>query len=252
MPEKLCLVVDVLGFQQIMRNVPEETRIKRLEDWMWLAAKPRALGLESQLVSDTLFAIAEPDEDGLAQLAELSTTLLEQGLNRNLPLRGAIAQGQVEWASQSLWGPAIVDAYTLGQMTDWLGVACAPSVTAFPPELYEHQLVAYPTPLKSGDIRINTNVRWTIPNATELGRLTTGGFLTKPAEVLGWSWHRKLENTSDFRSYLQVLAAAGQSPQQFLGDVGPHLVALFVEWAIEEVGDKWRLQFEKWYREGAS
>lgn len=247
MPEKLVMVIDVLGFQEIMRNVPADVRLQRIGDWLRLANAPgRTFNLESQLVSDTLFVVADPTDEGITKLVELGSYLLEQGLNRNLPLRGAIARGDVEQASQSLWGPAIIDAYVLGQATDWIGIALDASVKPIPAALYAKRLAVYPTPAKSGPIQMRSNIRWSIPNASSLAALTTGGFLAKPNETLGWSWHKKLENTSDFRTYLQVLDGANYSGDVFVGDVGPHLVALFVEWALKELSDKWPAQLRSW------
>lgn len=243
MPEMLCLVADVLGFRQIMMNVPEDIRAERVKDWLGLAGMAKEYGLRHTIVSDTVFVAASPDEAGLSTLTTLAAKMLDGGISKALPIRGAIALGSGEYRAEGLWGAVIVDAYSCGQHADWLGVHCSTSVKA---ELSQNlrQLVTYPTPMKSGPIRMYANVRWNIPPLHQLAEATTSGFLTKPDETLGWSWHRKIESTALFRMYLQLLEALGVNGEKYVGLANPQLLEDFVTNHIANLHDGWRRRIQ--------
>ena len=93
--EQFVLVADVLGFSAIMRNVPGELRSKRLDDWLGAINRSILPDQRRQVVSDTVFVTAATSEDGLRGLIQTARHLLEQGVVNNLPIRGAIARGDV-------------------------------------------------------------------------------------------------------------------------------------------------------------
>lgn|GEM_PF-3108487 len=238
--EQFVLVADVLGFSAIMRNVPGELRSKRLDDWLGAINRSILPDQRRQVVSDTVFVTAATSEDGLRGLIQTARHLLEQGVVNNLPIRGAIARGDVDWQSDALWGPGVVEAYSLGQSTEWLGVVLAESTEPIPDALFDRrELVTFPTPFKEGPVRMYANVRWAAPPASALAGLTTGGFLTDPKESLGWSWMRKLQFTSDFRLYLDLIDAAGMPCSGYTAVIGSHLQEKFMEVALPLAQAEW-------------
>jgi len=239
------LVADVLGFQQIMRNVPSETRAERLADWLWLCEKPTEFGLKRQVVSDTLFVTADHSVEGLTLLSDLSKYLLEQGINRSLPLRGAIAEGDCDWVSDALWGPAVISAYACGQAFDWIGIVCDESVTTIPEQLFAEALVDYMPPARSEAVRIRPCVRWAVPHASDLVALTTRGFLVQPGESLRWPWLRKVKATAEFRVYLDLLDAAELSGAGFKGQPGGHLIEPYLRMTLNTMTPAWRSLVER-------
>lgn len=240
MPEMYCLVADVLGFQQIMKNVPPDARSTRVDDWLHVAMSAGGWQLDSQIVSDTVFVVAPPDADGLTRLVELSRSLLEQGMHRYLPIRGAIARGDVEKQSGALWGSGIVEAYERGQGSDWIGITLSDSIVDVPRPLYDsRQLILYPTPMKSGSIVLYPCVNWSIPKVSELAGFTTRGFLTKPNETLGWSWLKKVDATSVFAIY-KDLATRGDFPaDHYYGLSTSALTEAFITLATPHVPPDW-------------
>ena len=241
MPQQLCLVADVLGWQQIMSNVTEESRAKRIEDWLWLAGCAKNYSLRYQVVSDTVFATADPTEAGLTTLVEFAKHTLEQGVFRSLPIRGAISLGSVEWRSDSLWGAGVIEAFQIEQNSEWLGITLARSVEPIVGSLYaDRRLVVYPTPFKSGPVRMNANVGWNIQDFAFLAAYTTREFLAEPDEALGWGWLRKIEETSLFRTYCKLIEAGGLGGERYVGNAHPHLIELFIDGTLPEVQEKWR------------
>ena len=240
MAQSYVLVADVLGFSAIMRNVPADSRAERLSAWLDLIARSVSENLRHQVVSDTVFVTAPPTNEGLSELIDAAKHMLEQGAFNSLPLRGAIGRGDVEWLSDAVWGAGIVDAYALGQRSEWLGIVLDQSTDPLPDEFFDaRRLVTYPTPFKDGPVRMHANVRWAAPPASALVQLTTSGFLFQPEEVLGWSWLRKVQATSDFRLYLDLIDAAGIPCSGYTANLGSHLYEKFIEVALPIVRDEW-------------
>jgi len=79
----------------------------------------------SFIFSDTLVAFSKSngENDALA-LVLLTTELFTRALYYRIPLRGGIAHGRFEFnLERNLFsGPALVDAYELGESSQWLGI----------------------------------------------------------------------------------------------------------------------------------
>lgn len=86
-----CYVGDLLGFKNIMLNLDPDEQSKRFDEWINLVN----LGIEKfdlpkhQLVSDTIFAGADFNKYGLEKLVSFGKYMMEEGIAKSLPLRGA-------------------------------------------------------------------------------------------------------------------------------------------------------------------
>ena len=119
------MVVDILGFSEIIKNLDGDEQNQRVVSWLDLVETTRhQVGVkDTQLISDTLFVREEDSIEGLAQLLRFAQLLLERGLERNFPLRGAIVHGDAAWGRLT-YGKAVIEAHQMERSLDWIGVAC--------------------------------------------------------------------------------------------------------------------------------
>ena len=153
----LCyfMVADILGFSRMIENLSGSQQAQRIAEWVELVqcAGFRAGVKERQLISDTLFAREEHSADGLARLLKFAQLLLESGGDKPFPLRGAIAQGNAAWGELP-YGEAVIEAHTMEQSLDWMGIACAPRLPHLS-SLWNWDLVTvYPIPRKTAETRL--------------------------------------------------------------------------------------------------
>ena len=127
-----CFVADLLGFSNLILNLPEEHQARRVKQWIDLVKESaRASNVDQfQLVSDTVFASASPDVDGLSKLITFAQLLLQDGVKAALPIRGAITCGDANWDEEVTFGTAIVEAYHLVNNQNWMGVILPEGVKA--------------------------------------------------------------------------------------------------------------------------
>jgi hypothetical protein len=218
-----CLVADILGFQKIVLNAPTTQREQRIAEWTELVKKEaERAGLRYQLISDTVFAVVPRDEDGLRRILSFSRRLLEDGLRRHFPLRGAVAAGEVAWSDELVHGPALVEAYRLETAQDWIGMLC--DADDAHEEGCRDLLVAYPVPMKSGFVQLQTALRWNVPTSVEISQMTVGGNLTRPGDTLEHSWFRKMTNTALFGAYLRLIDLCGAPSSHFVGYTSLQLI----------------------------
>src|SRR5882672_5408330 len=127
---------DMLGMSALTKRNPD-LAWKKLSD-LSRARERLSLGIErldtkeliadqvrSFIFSDTLIAFSKgsTQNDALALLL-LTTEVFTLALHYCIPLRGGIAHGRFSFnLDQNLFsGPALVDAYDLGETSQWLGV----------------------------------------------------------------------------------------------------------------------------------
>ena len=91
------LVADILGFSNIMENLKDEEQTRRIYGWIELVEETRRkTGIkEIQLISDTLFVKEEDSIHGLRRHLQFARLLLDDGVAKSIPLRGAIVHGEV-------------------------------------------------------------------------------------------------------------------------------------------------------------
>ena len=119
--------------------------------------------------SDTIIAFTVADEPAdVLSIVLLVTELFSMALHYRVPLRGGIAHGRFMFNfNYNLFaGPALVDAYQLGEDAQWLGICVdshvADAMTALPAGwLGEVPLIApWPVPTKSGKSERALAINW--------------------------------------------------------------------------------------------
>ena len=134
---------DMLGMSSLIRRDPElvwqklsalttakqerlSLDIERLDTGEYIQDQVRAFTF-----SDTIVAFSKSDTDNDALVFVLLTTeLFASSLHYCVPLRGGIAHGQFAFNfNLNLFsGPALLDAYELGESSQWLGISLDDSV----------------------------------------------------------------------------------------------------------------------------
>ena len=216
MKEHYFLAADLLGFSNLVSNLDEEKLDQRIQEWVKLIEriKPGAPA-ESQLISDTLFYRESGSADGLERMLRFCRTLLEASLANALPVRGAVAFGQVQWGELT-YGPAVLEAHRLETAQEWIGIACAATMPHIE-EMWDWERVAvYPVPFKSGPIRLHPAVAWNVPSVRLLTKQTTSEGLYAEGDLLSWDWQRKVIHTFIFGQYLRSAKASGQDAKTFI------------------------------------
>ncbi len=216
-----CFVADLLGFSNLILNLPPDRQAVRVKQWVDLV-KDSAYDADVsqyQLISDTVFASAEPNAVGLLKLITMAQHLLLRGTKQYLPIRGAIAYGDVNWDNEVTYGQAIVDAYQQANNQNWIGVTIKHSGVDMNSLWNWDRLVCYPAPMKSGPITIFPSVAWDIPKYSEFSLSLIGEGLLKGGEIITWDWANKLQSTILFGIYLRALRPHREhlNPEQFQG-----------------------------------
>lgn len=100
--EMYCYAGDLCGFKNIITNLNLADQSKRIKDWKKLVRAgidkfelPKCI-----LVSDTVYAGSENNKQGLENLIDFAKFLLEEGIVKSFPLRGAISFGEINWDKQ--------------------------------------------------------------------------------------------------------------------------------------------------------
>jgi hypothetical protein len=215
MEDKYCMVVDVLGFREI---VMKDSTGRSVTEWVQLTRRATAQdGIEDHnLISDTLFVEASPDATGLRGLIKAAQILLEQGVKKQLLIRGAIVRGAVNWERQVQHGEAIIRAHELEEIQDWVGVVCDGVDEDIKCMYREKLLIKYPVPLKKGQYVHLNAVRWKVPNGDELISASTR---CEGSDVLNKEWGavRKIENTQLFGMYMRATAIEKSNTEEYGG-----------------------------------
>lgn len=212
------LVVDILGFEKLAKNLPHGELITRIDSWISLINQemqsfPKC---QYQLLSDTLFVGSDDTEDGLKSLIALGKSLLLKSLHNKIPIRGAITFGQYEWGFLT-YGEAVVKAHSLEQQQDWIGVSCANKLPHIESFWGIDGVICYPAPVKEGLIQLRPVVDWEVPKFDTLCKMTLGNGLTKDHELLTWSWGAKITRTIEFGIYRKILIRYQIPAKEFHG-----------------------------------
>lgn len=213
------LIADILGFSNIIKNVADRELNARIEDWTKLV---KTLGEKYnfrnyQLLSDTLFLSVDSSENSsLERLISYSQDLLSLGLQKFIPIKGAISYGNYEW-SKSIYGKAVIDAHEIESSENWIGISLISGIPRIEKQWSTNKVICYPTPMKSGRIQLFPVVAWDVPNFDTLVKQTIGKGLTKEGDVFNWSWAEKIKNTLEFKFYLDTLKRENQTGEHFFG-----------------------------------
>ena len=219
------MVVDILGFSQIMTNLNSDEQTRRVQDWLALV---ETTGFETgvkwiQLISDTLFVRQEDSVDGLARMLRFAQLLLERGLDKNIPLRGAIVHGDAAFGKMT-YGEAVIKAHQIERSLDWVGIACARNLPGLEQFWDWDRVVRYAVPRKTGPMEYVGAVAWKVPDIGELLLMATGNGLVDDGAPVIWEPIAKLERTIQFGMYLRMGKSAGMDPQSLPGIFPMHVI----------------------------
>lgn len=212
------LIVDLLGFSNIISNLSDDDLLIRINEWVDLTTNVcNTYQVEKlSLLSDTLFVGLDDTEEGLSKAISISRGLLNDGMQRSLPVRGAISFGEYHWGNL-IYGKAVINAHKLEENQNWIGISCTQNLPRIDSFWGEEKLICYPTPLKSGTISVHPVVDWTIPEIEDIMRLITANGLTNAGELLSWMWLDKVEKTVSFSIYKSILKQTGHTYSKFSG-----------------------------------
>jgi hypothetical protein len=224
------LIADLLGFGAIIRNLDGNARAIRIAGWLSLVDKSaRACSIEQiQLISDTVFAGTGDDQDGLIRLVRFAQTLLNQGIEQALPIRGAICHGEYSWGRLT-YGPVVVSAHELEMSQNWVGVACQSNLPRTDSLWGLGSLICYPAPLKAGVVGLRPVVDWSVPVSQKFAAALCREGLTREGETLDWSFAEKLNNTLLFAAYRDVIARGENDPRNFYGLVPIEAISAYLD-----------------------
>ena len=214
---------DMLGMRALAKRNPD-LAWQTLIDLSWARDERMHLGIErrnsgnlisdrvhSFIFSDTLIAFSLGNEqDDVLALLILTTEVFTRALYYGIPLRGGISHGRFNFdiGLNLFSGPALVDAYELGELSQWLGVVVDDytAEVAKSTPIHEH-IVRWNVPVKNKRPVERNVVNWV---KTQRGNyrgpipLTIDAFyspmakLFGPLEELGQTIRMKYENTVEF------------------------------------------------------
>lgn len=210
------LIVDLLGFSNIVKNIPDSGLPARIDEWVSLTqrAASNASVEKVSMLSDTVFAAAEASEDGLKSLISMARIMLNDGIKLSLPVKGAITYGQFNWGNLT-YGKAVIDAHELESHQNWVGISSACLMPHTKACWGYDSLILYPIPKKSGKVRLGPVVSWDIPIYETLVNSILRKGLAKDGEYLNWPWADRINNTMAFSLYKQILVKTSGPPHKF-------------------------------------
>ena len=216
------MVIDILGFSQITKNLKGDELAQRMIDWVNLVETTAVeVGVkEKQLISDTLFVRGKDSVDGLKRLLRFARLMLERGLENNFPLRGSIVHGDAAWGSLP-YGAAVTKAHNYEKSLEWVGIACESRLPRID-QMWNWEVVAvYPVVKKKGSVRLVPAVVWNVPETIELIHGSAAGGLLAEGGEPHWDIVNKWERTVQFGIYLRAGKSVGLDPRNWEGSFGP-------------------------------
>jgi hypothetical protein len=213
------LIADILGFSNIIKNVSDSELNARIGDWTTLIKElgNRYNFTDYQLLSDTLFlSVASSDNETFKRLIHYCQELLSEGLEKFIPIKGALTFGNYEW-SEFIYGKAIIDGHEIESSQNWIGITLQHGIPNTENHWSPDKIICYPPPMKGGKMELFPVIAWAVPNTETLIKQTVGKGLIKDGEVLNWNWGEKIRNTIEFKIYLDMLKKRQQTGQYFHG-----------------------------------
>lgn len=219
------MVADILGFSQMITNLSDKEQSKRINDWTALVrdTKKQASVRDIQLISDTLFVREEDSLDGLKRLLSFAQLLLNCGIEKSFPLRGAIVHGNTAWG-QLTYGKAVIEAHRIERSLDWVGISCAPRLPRLESLWSWDLVVVYPVPKSIGETQLVPVVSWKVPMADELiAKMSREGLVAEGSNY-AWKEISKIERTIQFGIYLRLGRQYRLDPKQYRGWFPMHFI----------------------------
>lgn len=244
MKDGYFFIGDILGFGKIIANTDSNTLPNRIDQWIELVKQgAKECKIDNfQLLSDTVFASTDSTPEGLDQLIRFGQYLLNKGVSKSLPIRGAITFGEYHWDNHNenfIYGKAVIDAHNLEMSQNWVGVACSQSVSSrFIDVTWPSNLVCYAVPKKNAVVSLHAAVIWDIPTIDELYKYLCGGNLTKKGDPLDWSFVDRIIHTINFKNYLKLVESNKYDRSKFNGTPNQLIENFFNDFLIEHETSK--------------
>jgi hypothetical protein len=256
MDEVFCYVGDIAGYKNILLSLSPEEQRDRIREFIELIGNAtREFGFQDSFinVSDTIFVIAKNSKEELKKLIKFSGYMLENGIKKALPIRGAIDFGvaQIDKENHMIYGKAAAEAYKLAEEQDWIGTCCAENSKdccdehentkkpklPYISELWDFDLVfVYPVPMKAGEILFRPVVSWNVPSYEDFRTGTVRRGLVSD-ENMDWKYANRVQNTIIFSQYLNVIKCGliRAKPEVFRGDLPIRHVNDIINESLSEV-----------------
>jgi hypothetical protein len=141
MPQGFVAMLDVLGFSSLVIGEHAYTKLHEYKTCLENSlADDHDAGLRFVVFSDSIVLTTHNDDgDSFSAMVRQCSALLGSMLDKNIPIRGAIARGPYVRATlgESVFvaGSAILDAYSFEKKQDWVGIMLAPSAVGALPNL---------------------------------------------------------------------------------------------------------------------
>lgn len=220
---------DLLGFSSIVKSLTPDVLDKRILDWTSLVKEAATTHNISkyQLLSDTVFAAVSNSQNDLSNLINFARHLLNNGIPRSLPIRGAISSGQFNWGNL-VYGRAVIEAHDLEKKQNWVGVTLQDNSIITEQDYIKLGIVCYAVPMTPNNpIQLYPAVSWNVPTFEELGSLLQRdglGGVPGIGKVLDWNWGDKVANTTIFGLYIKALSETKRETSKFHGYHPVHFI----------------------------
>lgn len=226
------MLADILGFSRLITNLTDNKKSQRVDEWVDLVrTTKRLVGIkDTQLISDTLFVKEEDSEDGLERLLRFAQLLLQRGLQKSFPIRGAIVHGNVAWG-ELIYGQPVIQAHEIERSLDWIGIACSPSIPRIDKFWSWDLVVLYPQCDNSGPTQLTPAIAWDVPRTQDLIDSAIDFNLYQVGDKIPGQLISKLEHTVQFGIYLRSGKRYRLNPKTF----GGLSVMQFLESMIESL-----------------
>jgi hypothetical protein len=128
-------LLDVLGFSNLVASDFDGDKIANYIEAIKELVEALPADVESVVFSDSIvLTTTDKTENGLATIAHACSRIMGGLLQKEIPIRGAIAYGDFYRSRVNrgvfIAGRAVVDAYNFQQKQDWVGIMLAPSARA--------------------------------------------------------------------------------------------------------------------------
>ena len=118
----------------------------------------------------------------------------------------------------------MIEAHTMEQSLDWLGIACAPGTPRLDPLWDWNLIVVYPIPKKGAETKLLPAVTWNVPSASELVRKASENGMMADGDSYKWDVLSKIERTIQFGIYLKLGKSYDRDPGRYIFLFPMHMV----------------------------
>ena len=204
-------------------NLDAEQRRKLDTDWNDLVLDAQSnSGVQGAKVvnTDACVAHAPHTDNGLKALVKFAKTLLNDGVSKDIIVRGVIDCVPIyNGVACGIDEEILRNAHRSEGSMQWVGVACTNRVSV-PSELWDWEsLVCYPVPLKGDSVLLRPVVVWRVPPPEQL--IDMIGIGIPIGGQPDWKELHKAQQTAQFGRYIEAQKPTDWSPGTY-----PHPASL--------------------------